>query len=189
VRRPACTSTGCRLRATITGIGAVFGIVAFAVAGVLFWAGPAPAETDAQKVQRLEGELNALKAKVGPIADMQGVPLKEIKAIAGVISPEIRGLTIDLSAKTGQFCLRDPEGGGFMVHFSEHPEQTREDVVYFIAADSLAATGLDPSKLPAVPALGQMTPRTWYYYDGSGVEPHHQGRLGRPFLVLALDVR
>jgi len=187
VSGPVCSLRACRVRATLTGIGA---IVAFAIAGLLFWAGPAHSETDAQKVQRLEAELSALKAKVGPIADMEGTPLKELKAIAGVISPEIRGLTIDLSAASGQYCLRDPEGGRFMVHFSEHPEATKEDVVYFIAADSLAGAGLDPSKLPALPAaLGQMTPRTWYYYDGKGVEPHHQGKLGKPYLVLALDIR
>jgi hypothetical protein len=181
-----CNLRACRVRATLTGIGA---IVAFAVAGLLLWAGPAHSETDAQKAQRLEAELSALKAKVGPIADMDGVPLKELKAIARVLSPEVRGLTIDLSAKTGEFCLRDPEGGRFMVHFSEHPERTREDIIYFVAADSLAGAGLDPEKLPPLPALGQMTPRTWYYYDGKGVEPHHQGRLGQPYLVLALDVR
>jgi hypothetical protein len=186
VNGPACGLRSCRWRALLFGVGA---LVAFAVAGLALAAGPAGAETDAQKAQRLEAELSALKAKVGPIADMEGTPLKELKAIAGVLSPEIRGLTIDLSAKTGEFCLRDPQGGRFMVHFSEHPEQTKEDVIYFVAADSLTGAGLDPKKLPALPALGQMTPRTWYYYDGTGVEPHHLGRLGQPYLVLALDVR
>lgn len=185
---PVCSLRACRWRAALFGIGA---LICFAVAGwLLLAAAPARAETDAQKVQRLERELVALKAKVGPIADMDGVPLKEIKAIAGVISPEMRGLTIDLSAASGQYCLRDPQGGGFMVHFSEHPEATKEDIVYFIAADSLSGAGLDPAKMPALPAaLGEMTPRTWYYYDGKGVEPHHQGRLGRPYIVLALDIR
>jgi len=152
-------------------------------------AGPALAETDAQKVQRLEKELAALKAKVGPIADMDGTPLKEIKAIAGVLSPEMRGLAIDLSAASGEYCLRDPQGGRFMVHFSEDPAKTREDVVYFIAADTLTGAGLDPQKLPPLPALGKMEPRTWYYYDGNGTEPHHKGRLSRPYIVLALDIR
>lgn len=183
----SCRLRACRRRAALFGIGA---LAAFAVAGLLLAAGPVRAETDAQKVQRLEAELMALKAKVGPIADMDGVPLKELKAIAGILSPEIRGLAIDLSARTGQFCLRDPEGGRFMVHFSEHPEATKEDVIYFVAADSLAGAGLDPAKMPALPAaLGEMTPRTWYYYDGKGVEPHHQGNLGRPYIVLALDIR
>jgi hypothetical protein len=150
---------------------------------------PALAETDAEKVARLEAELAALKAKVGPIADMEGVPLKELKAIAGVLSPELRGLAIDLSARSGEFCLRDPQGGRFMVHFSDDPKGTREDVIYFIAAETLADAGLDAAKLPPLPALGKMEPRRWYYYDGEAVEPHHQGRLGRPYIVLALDIR
>jgi hypothetical protein len=157
--------------------------------GLVFAVGAARAETDAQKVQRLEAELAALKAKVGPIADMDGVPLKEVKAIAGVLSPEMRGLAIDLSAKSGEYCLRDPKGGNFMVHFAEDPKATKEDVIYFIAADTLTGAGLDPAKLPALPALGKMTPRTWYYYDGTSVEPHHKGSLGRPYIVLALDIR
>jgi hypothetical protein len=163
--------------------------LAAGLAGVLLAAGAGWAETDAEKVQRLEAELAALKAKVGIVADMDGVPLREVKAIAGILTPEMRGLAIDLSARTGEFCLRDPEGGRFMVHFSEHPEATPEDVIYFIAAETLAGADLEPTKLPPLPALGGMTPRTWYYYDGASVEPHHQGKLGRPYIVLALDIR
>lgn len=151
--------------------------------------GTAWAETDAEKVRRLEAELAALKAKAGIVAQMDGVPLRELKAIAGVLTPEMDGLAIDLSAKSGEFCLRDPQGGRFMVHFSERPSETPEDVIYFIAAETLADADLEPTKLPPLPGLGQMTPRTWYYYDGKSVEPHHQGRLGRPYIVLALDIR
>jgi hypothetical protein len=174
-----------RRAARTAAIGAL-GAVALAL---VLAAGTARAETDAQKVQRLEKELADLKAKVGPVADMDGVPLQEVKAIAGLLSPEMRGLAIDLSAKSGEYCLRDPKGGSFMVHFAEDPAATREDVLYFIAADTLTGAGLDPARLPPLPALGQMTPRTWYYYDGASVEPHHKGRLGRPYLVVALDIR
>lgn len=164
--------------------------IATLVTGLLLFAGAATAETDAQKVNRLEMELSALKAKVGLIAHMDGVPLAELKAVAGILSPSMRGLAIDLSAKSGEYCLRDPQGGRFMVHFSERPETTPEDVIYFIAADSLTGAGLDPAKMPPMPTeLGKMTPRQWYYYNGNYVEPHHKGKLGRPYIVLALDIR
>lgn len=167
----------------------LLGVAAMSL-GLLLFGGAALAETDAEKVQRLEAELAALKARVGIIADMDGTPLRELKAIAGVLSPELRGLAIDLSAKSGEFCLRDPQGGRFMVHFSERPKETSEDVIYFVAADSLTGSGLDVSKLPPLPReLGQMTPRQWYYYSGDYKEPHHKGRLGTPYLVLALDIR
>lgn len=166
-------------------------IGAFAAVVLMFTSGVALAETDTQKIQRLEREVADLKAHVGPvIVNLDGAALRELKAVAGVLSTKVRGLAIDLSAKSGEYCLRDPKGGRFMVHFSEHPDDTPEDVIYFIAADSLAATGMDTDKLPKLPSeLGEMTPRQWYYYNGDAFEPHHKGRLGRPYLVLALDIR
>jgi hypothetical protein len=152
---------------------------------------PAKAESDASKIARLEAELADLKSHVGPVIEnLGGVYLRELKAMAGVLSTEVRGLAIDLSAKSGEYCLRDPKGGRFMVHFSEHPEATTEDVLYFIAADSLQGSGLNLDALPVMPKeLGKMIPRTWYHYDGQAIEPHHKGRLGRPYLVLALDIK
>jgi len=166
-------------------------LAALLVTTGLALAAPVYAESDTQKIQRLEAELADLKAHVGPvITNMGGTALKELKAVAGVLSPDIRGLAIDLSAKSGEYCLRDPQGGRFMVHFSERPTQTPEDVLYFIAADSLTVTGLNVSALPTLPTeLGKMTPRSWYHYDGKAFEPHHKGRLGRPYLVMALDIR
>ncbi|MDH4228171.1 MAG: hypothetical protein OEW11_00310 [Nitrospirota bacterium] len=166
--------------------------MALALAGLALAATTAVAsgETDAARADRLERELADLKAHMGPIADMNGVPLAELKAFAGVLSPEMRGLAIDLSAKSGEYCLRDPQGGRFMVHVSERPTQTPEDVLYFVAADSLTGAGLDVAKLPTLPMeLGKMTPRQWYFYSGDYVEPHHRGKLGREYLVLALDIR
>jgi hypothetical protein len=164
---------------------------AMAAAAMLLAGQPALAEGDAQKVQRLEREVADLKAHMGPvIAQMDGATLRELKAMAGVISTDVRGLVIDLSAKSGEYCMRDPQGGRFMVHFSDRPDATPEDVIYFVAADSLADAGVDAAKLPVLPTeLGRMTPRIWYYYDGNAFEPHHQGKLGRPYLVLALDIR
>ncbi|MBI5137490.1 MAG: hypothetical protein HZA24_09195 [Nitrospirae bacterium] len=165
---------------------------AVAMAAAMLLAGqPALAETDTQKIQRLEREVADLKAHMGPvIAGMDGAALAELKAMAGVISADVRGLVIDLSAKSGEYCMRDPQGGRFMVHFSETPAATPEDVIYFVAADSLTDAGVDVTKLPTLPTeLGRMTPRTWYHYDGNAFEPHHQGKLGRPYLVLALDIR
>ncbi len=166
-------------------------IGALAAVALMFSSGVALAETDAQKIQRLEREVADLKSHVGPvIANLDGAALRELKAMAGVLSTDVRGLAIDLSAKSGEYCLRDPKGGRFMVHFSEHPDSTPEDVIYFIAVDSLTASGMDPNKLPDLPTeLGKMTPRQWYHYNGDAFEPHHKGRLGRPYLVLALDIR
>jgi len=164
------------------------------VAALLLTAGtalPVYAESDAQKIQRLETELADLKSHVGPvIANLNGTPLRELQAVAGVLSTKVRGLAIDLSAKSGEYCLRDPQGGRFMVHFSEHPDTTPEDILYFIAADSLTGAGLNVDALPTLPTeLGKMTPRSWYHYDGKAFEPHHKGRLGRAYLVMALDIR
>ncbi|MDH5527879.1 MAG: hypothetical protein OEY97_11300 [Nitrospirota bacterium] len=166
-------------------------ILAATAAALLLAGGVAWAETDAQKIQRLERELADLRAHVGPvIPTMSGTPLAELKAVAGILAPETRGLAIDLSGKSGEYCLRDPQGGRFMVHFSERPTETPEDVLYFVAADSLTGAGLDVSKMPPLPTeLGKMTPRQWYYYSGDYVEPHHRGKLGREYLVLALDIR
>lgn len=162
-----------------------------ATSALLLAGGAAWAETDAQKIQRLERELADLRAHVGPvIADMSGTPLAELKAVAGILAPQMSGLAIDLSGKSGEYCLRDPKKGRFMVHFSERPESTQEDVLYWVAVDSLTGAGLDVSKLPTLPTeLGKMTPRQWYYYSGDYKEPHHQGKLRREYLVLALDIR
>jgi len=64
-----------------------------------------------------------------------------------------------------------------MAHYSTKPEDTGEDIVYFIDAAPLVAKGLPPVGIPAIdPQRGTMKPGAWYPYEGKGTEPHHGWR-------------
>jgi len=77
-----------------------------------------------------------------------------------------------------------------MIHYSEHPEKTNEDIVYYINPELLIASGLNVNKLPRHPSeLGKMTPLQWYYYDGTYVEPHQGSKMNKEFLIMTVDVK
>ena len=83
-----------------------------------------------------------------------------------------------------------PKDSLAITFFSKTPEKTPEDILYFINPENLKQNGLQVKNLPALPTtLGKMKPFQWYYYDGSGHEPHHGGRIGREFIVMAIDVK
>jgi len=138
-----------------------------------------------------EKELAAIKAEFGPVLRLRGtVAAREINAIANLLVPRSGMMAIDVSHASGEFCMLEPSTKRYMVHFSHDPEHTTEDILYFLNPQPFRAAGLKVKNLPTLPAeLGKMKPFTWYYYDGKTKEPHHGGRLGREFLVMAIDVK
>src|SRR5207248_2970785 len=80
-------------------------------------------------------------------------------AIARVLraKPE---MAIDRTKAAGEYCFKSSEST--MVHYASQPESTVEDVVYEFDATQLLAAGLDPQRVPRLPALGKMEPGKWY---------------------------
>jgi hypothetical protein len=135
-------------------------------------------------------ELAAIKKKFGSVLKLTGSAAGEINAIANLLTPGSGMMAIDRTQVSGEFCMLEPKTGKYMVHFSKTPEKTTEDILYFINPENLKKNGLQVKNLPTLPTtLGKMTPFQWYYYDGNGHEPHHGGRIGREFIVMAIDVK
>jgi len=135
-------------------------------------------------------ELASIKKDFAPVLNLKGTPAEaEINAIAHLLTPGSGMMAIDLRHKSGEFCMLEPNTKRYMVHFSHNPEKTTEDILYFINPDNFKVAGLQVTRLPKLPTkLGKMKPFQWYYYDGKAYEPHHGGRLGKEFLVMAIDV-
>jgi hypothetical protein len=112
----------------------------------------------------------------------------QVAALARLLALQ-PAMAIDFTHASGETCLNT--GTQVMAHFSTRPEESREDIVYFIDAAPLVERGLRIESFPALdPALGGMEPNTWYRYDGKGVEPHHGKEMAdRRWLMLAVDVR
>lgn len=114
----------------------------------------------------------------------------EVSTIANQLAlrPET---AIDFSDVSGEYCFDVGLGdGGHMVHYAIDPKQTKEDVVDFVNAEALIASGLDVSKLPRHPGtLGSMEPNRWYYLPAGEVEPHHGVKFPFPLLIKAVNVR
>ncbi len=146
--------------------------------------GPASAGT-------AEEELAAIKKEFGPVLRLRGtVAAREINAIANLLTPRSGMMAIDVTHASGEYCMLEPKTRRNMVHFSRDPANTTEDILYFLNPTAFKAAGLDVKKLPVLPSeLGKMKPLTWYYYDGKTKEPHHGKRLGRDFVVMAIDVK
>lgn len=114
----------------------------------------------------------------------------EIKAITNLLTGESGIMAIDFSSISGEFCMLEHGTKNNMIHFSGTPENTPEDIIYFISPDAFTKAGLRVKKLKKLPTeLGKMEPLKWYYYDGKGKEPHHGKQLHRDFLVMAIDVK
>ena len=135
-------------------------------------------------------EAKAGQEQPEPIDMITGTARAEVNAVANLLLPGSGLMAIDLSHKTGEFCMLDGVSQRNMVHFSRMPESTTEDVLYFLNPETFIANGLDTKKLPSLPSkLGEMVPHQWYYYDGTYTEPHHGRTLGVDFLVMAIDVK
>jgi len=138
-----------------------------------------------------EKELAAIKKEFGPVLRLRGTAAgREINAIANLLVPRSGMMAIDITHVSGEFCMLEPTTKRYMVHFSHDPEHTAEDILYFLNPQPFKAAGLKVKNLPVLPTeLGKMKPFTWYFYDGKTKEPHHGARLGREFLVMAIDVK
>lgn len=135
-------------------------------------------------------QLNDIKAKFGPVLQLEGNAQKEINAIANLLTDDSKLKSIDATKASGEMCMLETVSKHNMVHFNQHPEQTTEDIVYYINPEQFIANGLDVAKLPRHPEkLGEMKPLQWYYYDGSYVEPHQGSQLNKPFVIMSLDVK
>jgi hypothetical protein len=76
-----------------------------------------------------------------------------------------------------------------MVHYASQPETTVEDVVYEFDATQLLAAGLDPQRIPKLPALGNMEAGKWYFLPSGVIDPHHQHVLATPTIAIAVNVK
>src|SRR5262245_18223238 len=105
-------------------------------------------------------DLERLKAEYADVLALQGTARDEVFAIARLLraKPE---MAIDQIRNSREYCLKS--GLGTMTHYASDPAQIREDIVYEFDARALTQAGLDPRKLPVLPALGGMEPGQWYY--------------------------
>ncbi|MBE9529053.1 MAG: hypothetical protein IME99_07420 [Proteobacteria bacterium] len=147
--------------------------------------------TGANSAESAEQKLNAIADEFGPVLQLSGTPaVREINAIANLITPGSGMMTIDLKKTSGELCMLEAGTKNNMIHFSPEPENTKEDILYFISPDEFKSKGLRVTDLAPLPTeLNKMTPLKWYYYDGKAHEPHHGKRLHRDFLVMAIDVK
>ncbi len=143
-----------------------------------------PFEVEANPFQE-EGEKD-----LSHVLKLKGNARKEINAIANIIGPNSKMKPIDATKASGEWCMLETVTKHNMIHFSQHPEKTHEDVVYYLNPAEFKANGLDVTKLPAHPReLGKMTPLKWYYYDGTYVEPHQGSQLNKEFVIMTVDVK
>ncbi len=162
----------------------VFALLVFLLAVALMVDIPAIAGYDA-------GEPGTAEESFSDVIKLKGTPAEgEINAIAKLLVPGSAIMSIDFGKASGEFCMLESKTRDYMIHFSRSPENTMEDIIYFIDPDTFVSMGLRVEELTAHPGvLGEMVPLKWYYYDGKGIEPHHGKRLGKEFLVMAIDVK
>lgn len=134
-------------------------------------------------------ELAEIKKRFGAVLALTGTPGEgEINAIANLLAGGM--MAIDLRHASGEFCMLEPLTSRYMVHFSQNPDNTPEDILYFLNPETFKAFGLRVKDLPTHPTeLGKMKPFQWYYYDGTTYEPHHGRKIGAEFVVMAIDVK
>jgi len=132
------------------------------------------------------GDSERMRSEYADILALEGVAKEEIIAIARLLRAR-PDMAIDQTGKSGEYCLKSSEST--MAHYAKDPATTKEDIVYEFPASPLLAAGLDPTRLPSLPALGKMEPGQWYYLPEGQVDPHHQHKMNGPTLLIAADVR
>ena len=131
-------------------------------------------------------ELAHIQSEYADVLALQGTTKAELLAIARVLraNPE---MAIDRTKAAGEYCFKSSQGT--MVHYSSRPEATAEDVVYEFDATQLIAAGLDPQRVPKLPALGNMEPGKWYFLPSGVIDPHHQHDFATPTIAIAVNVK
>lgn len=137
------------------------------------------------QVSNATGDSERMRSEYADILALEGVAKEEIIAIARLLRAR-PGMAIDQTGKSGEYCLKSSEST--MAHYAKDPATTKEDIVYEFPAAPLLTAGLDPTRLPALPALGKMEPGQWYYLPEGQVDPHHQHTMNGPTLLIAADV-
>jgi hypothetical protein len=155
-----------------------------AVGLMLCFSQPARAQ-DARGADAI-AELERLRSEYADVLALDGVSKDEIRAIARLLRAK-PAMAIDRTRESGEYCLKSSLDT--MAHYAADATRTREDIVYEFAAAPLVRAGLDPQKLPSVPALGKMEPGQWYSLPEGQVDPHHQHTMPGVRLVIAVDVR
>ncbi len=119
---------------------------------------------------------------------LQGTAREEVVALARLLAKR-PSMAIDMTAASGEYCLNT--GGHVMAHWTTRPDETTEDLIYFIDAQPLVDKGLRLSEFPLLASdRGTMQPNTFYRYEGKTPEPHHGMTMSdRTWLVLAIDVK
>ena len=128
----------------------------------------------------------AVTNEYADVLALQGTAKQEILAIARLLRQNPQ-MAIDRTQVAGEYCLKP--GSGTMVHFATDPRTTAEDIIYEFDATPLIRAGLDPQRLPKLPARGKMTPGTWYFLPLGDVDPHHGHPLAAPTIVMAVEVK
>jgi hypothetical protein len=131
-------------------------------------------------------ELVRIQSEYSDVLALQGTAKAELLAIARVLraKPE---MAIDRTKAAGEYCFKSSEST--MVHYASQPESTAEDVVYEFDATQLLAAGLDPQRMPRLPALSKMEPGKWYFLPSGVIDPHHQHDFATPTIALAVNVK
>jgi hypothetical protein len=131
-------------------------------------------------------ELARIQSEYADVLALQGTAKAEVLAIARVLraKPE---MAIDRTKAAGEYCFKSSLGT--MVHYASQPEATAEDVVYEFDATQLLSAGLDPQRIPKLPALGNMEPGKWYFLASGVIDPHHQHVLAAPTIAIAVNVK
>ena len=131
-------------------------------------------------------ELAHIQSENVDVLALQGTAKAEVLAIARVLraKPE---MAIDKTKAVGEYRFKSSEGT--MVHYASQPEATAEDVVYEFDATQLLAAGLDPQRVPKLPALGNMEPGKWYFLPSGVIDPHHQHVFATPTIAIAVNVK
>ena len=131
-------------------------------------------------------ELARIQSEYSDVLALQGTAKAEMLAIARLLraKPEI---AIDRTKAAGEYCFKSSEET--MVHYASNPETTTEDVVYEFDATQLLAAGLDPRRVPKLPALGNMEPGKWYLLPSGVIDPHHQHVFPTPTIAITVNVK
>src|SRR5437763_16995940 len=96
-----------------------------------------------------------LQSEYSDVLALEGTGKAELLAIARVLraKPE---MAIDRTKAAREYCFKSSEST--MVHYASQPESTVEDVVYEFDATQIVAAGLDPQRVPRLPARGKVEP-------------------------------
>ena len=131
-------------------------------------------------------ELARIQSEYSDVLALQGTSKAELLAIARLLraKPE---MAIDRTKAAGEYCFKSSQGT--MVHYASQPEATAEDVIYELDATQLLAAGLDPERVPKLPALGNMEPGKWYFLPSGVIDPHHQHDFPTPTIAMAVNVK